>query len=639
MIKNLLSKLSSHLVQLNKYQKMFVVSICDTLILFFSWTLFFPLPLLIMTGFENNLIYYYFQSYSWGYIVANLVYLLSMYLTKGLKEIFRDFSLQNITPILISSGIFVLLLFFVNIYAFENNALLYILFIQCFASGSIAFSLIIFSRLFFRFFIINRKNKALKKIFIYGTGNGAVELYSSLTFDNKVSIVGFISEEQDDIGRQIFGKNIFSLDEAKGIWKENSSIQLYLASRSLSEERKSQLIDLCVDIGVKVKKISTYSDMLKESEINLTDLTISDLISRKDLNDDDFDMDYLKSKNVMITGAGGSIGSELARIISKVGVKSLVLIDISEASLFSISEEIKEISEGKNLFPLIVNIKNYEKVDSIIQKFKPDVIYHAAAYKHVPILEDKNNYKEALENNFFATCNLVDAAIKNNVEKFIFISTDKAVRPTNIMGSSKRMAELYIQTKSSDSKKTIFSSVRFGNVMNSSGSVIPIFRRQIKNGGPVTVTHPEIIRYFMTIGEAAYLVIISSIISSSSQVYMLKMGDPVKILEIAKKMIRLSGNVIKDEKNKEGIEINFTGLRPGEKLYEELLVNEDDVKTDHPKIFIDTNSKKIPLDEFNQIKAKIKNDISVDNLPELKATLKKYADYQTDNVSVLDLDS
>ena len=186
-----------------------------------------------------------------------------------------------------------------------------------------------------------------------------------------------------------------------------------------------------------------------------------------------------------------------------------MLIDISEASLFSISEEIKEISEESNLFPLIANIKNHEKIDKIIEKFKPDVIYHAAAYKHVPILEDKNNYKEALENNFFATCNLVDTAIKNNVEKFIFVSTDKAVRPTNIMGSSKRMAELYIQSRSSDSKNTTLSSVRFGNVMNSSGSVIPIFRRQIKNGGPLTVTHQEIIRYFMTIGEEEYLVIIS----------------------------------------------------------------------------------------------------------------------------------
>ena len=638
MIKDLSNKLFNFLVQLNKYQKMFVVSFFDTFILFFSWTLFFPLPLLIMTGFENNLSYYYFQSYSWGYLIANVSYLLSMYLSKGLKEIFRDFSLQNILPIFLSSSIFVFALFLINISALESSTQTYILFIQCFASGSIAFSLIIFSRLFFRFFSVNRKNKAIKKIFIYGTGHAAVELYSSLTFDNKVSIVGFISEDQDDVGRQIFGKNIFSLDEAKNIWKGNSTIQLYLASRSLSEERKSQLIDLCVDIGVKVKKISTYSDMLRESEVNLTDLTISDLISRKDLDDDDFDMNYLNGKNVMVTGAGGSIGSELSRIISKAKVKSLILVDISEASLFSISEEIKEISKQVKLFPLIINIKNYERVNDVIKEFKPEIIYHAAAYKHVPILEDKNNYREALENNFFATCNLVDLAIENNVEKFVFISTDKAVRPTNIMGSSKRMAELYIQSKSSDSGNTSLSSVRFGNVMNSSGSVIPTFRRQIKNGGPVTVTHPEIIRYFMTISEAAYLVIISSIISSSSEVYMLKMGDPVKILDIAKKMIRLSGNSVKDENNSQGIEILFTGLRPGEKLYEELLVNEKDAKTDHPKIFIDSSSKKIDLEEFKQIKENIRRSLSSNNLQDLQIILKEHADYVIDNGSI-DLNS
>ena len=638
MIKDLLNKLFNFLVQLNKYQKMFVVSFFDTFILFFSWTLFFPLPLLIMTGFENNLSYYYFQSYSWGYLIANMSYLLSMYLSKGLKEIFRDFSLQNILPIFLSSSIFVFALFLINISALESNTQIYILFIQCFASGSIAFSLIIFSRLFFRFFSVNRKNKAIKKIFIYGTGNAAVELYSSLTFDNKVSIVGFISEDQDDVGRQIFGKNIFSLDEAKNIWEGNSTIQLYLASRSLSEERKSQLIDLCVDIGVKVKKISTYSDMLRESEVNLTDLTISDLISRKDLDDDDFDMNYLNGKNIMVTGAGGSIGSELSRIISKVKVNSLILIDISEASLFSISEEIKEISKDIKLVPLIINIKNYEKVKNAIKEFKPDIIYHAAAYKHVPILEDKNNYQEALENNFFATCNLVDTAIENDVQKFVFISTDKAVRPTNIMGSSKRMAELYIQSKSSDSGNTNLSSVRFGNVMNSSGSVIPTFRRQIKNGGPITVTHPEIIRYFMTIGEAAYLVIISSIISSSSEVYMLKMGDPVKILDIAKKMIRLSGNSIKDENNPQGIEILFTGLRPGEKLYEELLIDENDAKTDHPKIFIDSSSKKIDSDQFKQIKEDIKMSLSSNSLQDLQSILKKHADYVVDDESV-DLNS
>ena len=636
MIRNLLSKIFNYLTQLNKYQKSFVVAISDTGALFFAWNLFFPLPLFIMTGFENNLGYYYFQSYSFAYVISNIIYLIAMHFFKGFREIFRDFNLENIPPILFSSSLFVFSLFLINLQDLQNNSQIYILFIQSFASGSIAFALIVFSRLFFRFFLMNRKNKAIKKIFIYGTGNAAMELFGSLTFDNRISVVGFISEDKDDIGRQIFSKTIFSLDHATKVWNENNSIELYLASRSLTEDRRRELVDLCIDMGVKVKKISTYSDMLRESEISLTDLSISDLIPRKNLDANDFDMGYLEGKNIMVTGAGGSIGSEISRIISSIKINSLTLIDISEASLFSISEEIKEISKETKLFPLILDIKDHDKVNHAIKKFQPDIIYHAAAYKHVPILEDKNNYREALENNFFATCNLVDLALENNIEKFIFVSTDKAVRPTNIMGSSKRMAELYIQTRSAQTHKTSLSSVRFGNVMNSSGSVIPIFRRQIKNGGPVTVTHPEIIRYFMTIGEAAYLVIITSIISSSSAVYMLKMGDPVRILDIAKKMIKLSGNAIKDKNNKEGIEIIFTGLRPGEKLYEELLVSEKDIKTDHPKIFLDTSSKEISSEEFEEIKKNIHDYLYEDDIKNLQLILKKYADYVTDNVSILD---
>ena len=273
----------------------------------------------------------------------------------------------------------------------------------------------------------------------------------------------------------------------------------------------------------------------------------------------------------------------------------------------------------------MASVKNKQKLREVFTKYNPDIVYHAAAYKHVPILEDENNYQQSMTNNFFGTVNIAEVCLEKSVKKCIFVSTDKAVRPTNIMGASKGLAEIFLDSCNA-SKKTIFSSVRFGNVIDSSGSVIPIFRNQIKRGGPLTVTHPDIIRYFMTIGEAAYLVILSSIISKEPNVYMLKMGDPVKILDIAK-AIKLSGNEIKSDKNKDGIEIIFTGLRPGEKLYEELLVDSNDVETDHPKIFMDTNRKNYSFDEIKLMRDNILKSIEENDKDALIEIITKYADY------------
>ena len=368
--------------------------------------------------------------------------------------------------------------------------------------------------------------------------------------------------------------------------------------------------------------------MLRQNEIELKDLTISDIIPRKNLDEYESEILKLKNKTALITGAGGSIGSEICKILINADLKKMILVDISEYALFSISEELKEINNKTNLEIVLLDIKDKNKCDNLIKKFSPEYVYHAAAYKHVPILEDQNNWTTPFENNFFGSCNIANACVDNGVERFIFVSTDKAVRPTSLMGASKRLAELYVQSLNEISKDTFLTSVRFGNVIDSSGSVIPTFRKQIKNGGPITVTHPEIIRYFMSIGEAAYLVIVSSIIAEEPGVYMLKMGDPVKIIDIAKRMIRLSGNKIKDEHNDDGIEILFTGLRPGEKLYEELLVNDEDSSTKHPKIFIDTSSRIIEGVEFNTISQKLKEIINAKSLNELKVLLKDYADYK-----------
>ena len=293
----------------------------------------------------------------------------------------------------------------------------------------------------------------------------------------------------------------------------------------------------------------------------------------------------------MVTGAGGSIGSELCRQIIVNQPNILILYELSEFSLYSIHQELLDIVKKNNIlnvkiFPILGNVQNIERLESVLTHFDVDTIYHAAAYKHVPLVE--YNIIEGIKNNIWGTYNVARCAAQHNVKSFVLISTDKAVRPTNVMGASKRMAELCLQALSDQLKdsRTCFSMVRFGNVLGSSGSVIPLFRKQILKGGPITVTHPDIIRYFMTIPEAAQLVIQASAMAKGGDVFILDMGEPVKIVDLAKNLIQLSGLSVKDEENPRGdIEISYTGLRPGEKLYEELLIGGDNVcKTDHSRI-------------------------------------------------------
>ncbi len=613
---------------LNKNIKSLILVSCDSFILFFSWCLFFPLPAIIITNFEFNLTYYFLQIYTVSFVLSLSVYLIVMHLLGGFREVIRSFTIENILPITFATSAFIFIMILSNSLLGEKTQAAYIIFIQAISAGTISFTFITFTRLFFRIIASFQKRSKNQKILIFGVGKSANELYASLTLNSQKTIIGFISHDYNSVGREIFGKKILSIKQAKDILESGKTIQLYLASRSVGEQEQQELINFCSTNGIKVKKISSYSDMLKENEISLKDLNISDLIPRTNIDKFSSEMKVLEDQVIIVTGAGGSIGSELSLMMSKKAkLKKLILIDISEAALFSISEEIKSINPSLNIISLILDIKDKSKVKKIIDKFKPHTIYHAAAYKHVPILETEDNFIQAIENNFLGTASLAMSCLDADVKNFVFISTDKAVRPTNIMGASKRMAELYIESLNKVNPKMNYLSVRFGNVIDSSGSVIPTFRKQIKNGGPVTVTHPDIIRYFMTIGEAAYLVIISSIISDSSGVYMLKMGEPVKILDIAKKMINLSGNTIKTD-DEDGIEIIFTGLRPGEKLYEELLVDESNLETKHPKIFKDTSDQDINLDELDELILIMKEELNKDKISLIKEKLKKYADYR-----------
>tara|TARA_Y100000589_G_C27199325_1_gene648728 strand:- start:4961 stop:6850 length:1890 start_codon:yes stop_codon:yes gene_type:complete len=430
---------------------------------------------------------------------------------------------------------------------------------------------------------------------IYGAGETGVELLTSLKHNNFKNVLCFIDDDKDLWGRSINGVPIKSPNSLINI--KNISKTIYLAIPSLSKQRYKLIFSKISKLGFKILKVPSLSEIASgRSSLNeFRPLEIEDILGRDEVDsDEDLLKESINDKNILITGAGGSIGSEITKQIIQRNPRKIVLLDISEPSLHKISEELKEHS-SKNIYIefALGNASNEKLITRIIKKNQVNIIFHAAAYKHVPIVE--SNPIVGILNNVLSTKNLCDLSLKFNIEKFVLISSDKAVRPTSIMGASKRVCELIVQSRAffvsknindMGSKNIKFSLVRFGNVLRSSGSVVPIFEKQIRKGGPLLVTHPDINRYFMTIEEAASLVIQSAALSKGGDIFLLDMGEPIKILDLAKKMINLSGYFIKDETKLDGdIEIKFTGLRKGEKLYEELLIEKNSEKTKHPLIF------------------------------------------------------
>jgi FlaA1/EpsC-like NDP-sugar epimerase len=432
---------------------------------------------------------------------------------------------------------------------------------------------------------------------IYGAGTTGRHTFDSLRMRNEALVYGFIDDDPRLQGGTINGLRIYKPEDFSSLISKFGITDLLIAIPSLGRSRKNEVIDRFGGQSVRIRAIpETGVFRLNQMHlVNLQDLDMSDLLGREVVKADDV---LLKSnifnKVVLVTGAGGSIGSELCRQILSFLPKKLILLDVSEFSLYTIHEELKQISEnsetplnGDLLVPILGSLMNRVFVDEIFSRFHPDTVFHAAAYKHVPLVE--SNFFEGILNNVLSTDICVRASIKNQVSNFILISTDKAVRPTNIMGASKRIAELILQANAQVQQNsgvmTKFSMVRFGNVLGSSGSVAPVFIKQIEAGGPLTLTHLEVTRFFMTIPEAAQLVIQASAMSSGGEVFILDMGESVRIYDLALRLILLAGLAIRDDKNPMGdIEIRVTGLRPGEKLYEELLLGNNPQPTIHPKI-------------------------------------------------------
>ena len=459
--------------------------------------------------------------------------------------------------------------------------------------------MMIFIRFFYRFvrfvkgeyFLKNKKENA--NVMVIGAGDAGAAIVKELRLNKQLKrrVRCMIDDDPAKQGKYIQGclvvggkKDIISAVKQYGITK------IVIAMPSAPKSTIKEIVDLCQHTGCKIRILPGMYQLVngEVSVSQLRDVEIGDLLGREQIkvNLDEI-LGYVQNKVVLVTGGGGSIGSEICRQLAGHGVKQLIIVDIYENNIYEIQQELKRKYPELNLVALIASVRNTHRINEIMDKYRPQVVYHAAAHKHVPLMEDSPN--EAIKNNVFGTYKTASAAGKHSVERFVLISTDKAVNPTNIMGASKRMCEMIVQTLDKF-YATEFVAVRFGNVLGSNGSVIPLFKKQIAEGGPVTVTHPDIIRYFMTIPEAVSLVLQAGAYAKGGEIFVLDMGEPVKIADLAKNLIRLSGFKVGED-----IEIQYTGLRPGEKLYEELLMDEEGLQaTDNNLIHI---GKPIDMDE------------------------------------------
>jgi|UPI0003FCEAD4 FlaA1/EpsC-like NDP-sugar epimerase len=474
------------------------------------------------------------------------------------------------------------------------------------------FFAIISSRLLVKYllgsnFLFKEKSKFLKKVLVYGAGKAGRQLASALVNSYELKVVGFLDDNVLLQGQVLEGQNIYSTARIPDLIKSKEVQLILLALPAISRHRRSEILKNLSQYQLQVQTLPTVTDIIqgKVTLSDIKDLDVDDILDRDQvLAKSELLTKSITSKVVLITGAGGSIGSELGRQIVKHNPKKLLLLELNEFALYKIYEELKIINKSLQIIPLLVNVQDQTKVNEIFKTFKVDTVYHAAAYKHVPLVEE--NISESIKNNVFGTLAVAEAALFRSVENFVLISSDKAVRPTNIMGASKRLSELCVQGlyHSRKNNKIKMSIVRFGNVLESSGSVIPKFKKQIKEGGPITLTHPDVTRYFMTLTEASQLVIQAGAMSEDCDVFVLDMGNSIKIKDLIYRIVKLSGLSVKDEHNKEGdIEIKIIGLRPGEKLYEELLLGDNPQKTQHPKIL----KAQDPFIPFNQLEVHLNN--------------------------------
>jgi len=626
-----MKKLSKSILSLHRYSKRIIAIITDLGLCVLCTWLAYTIRLEELILFEN---FNFLPSLISIFMAIPIFWLFGLY-----RTIFRYTGLEIIFNILASSFVYGLFYFLViGVYGIsEVPRSIGIL------QPMLLFFGIISSRLGIKYILTANynlnKNLNKKNVLVYGAGESGRQLVIALENSPEFKVAGFLDDNKQLHRQFILGKNVYSFINLDNLVKTKNISLVFLALPSISRSRRNQIIEHLNQYKLTVKTLPSISEIV-DGRITLSDikdLNVDDLLNREEVKPDTELLNKnINSKIVLVTGAGGSIGSELCRQIIKLRPKGLLLLELNEFALYKIYEELQSFNKNLKIVSLLVDAKDQKKLETIFEIFKVDTVYHAAAYKHVPLVEE--NICEGVKNNVFSTLAVAKASVEKKVSNLVLISSDKAVRPTNIMGASKRLSELCLQGIYNHSKDIItkFSIVRFGNVLESSGSVIPKFKKQIKEGGPVTLTHKDVTRYFMTVTEAAQLVIQAGAMGKYSEVFVLDMGESVKIIDLIYKMIKLSGFNIKDDKNQNGdIEIKIIGLRPGEKLYEELLIGNNPQKTHHERIqkaqdsFIPFDKLKLDLDNLSTL-------LSNNDVAEVKRTLKRLLPSYKSNSNIVD---
>ena len=635
---NFVKDITDNTFYLNRYSKRIIVIILDANLCILCTWLAFVLRL------EELVL---FKDFNFYVALISIAIALPIFWLSGLyRTIFRYTGLSIVLSIFISTFLYGLLYFLViGVYGISSYTPNFEIIPRSIGilQPMLLFFAILSSRLGIKYMLnINLGSKNLfnkKKVLVYGAGDAGRQLVNSLENSLEFKVKGFLDDNIELHRQVLLGQTIYSPSKLEKLVKNEGVSLVFLALPSIGRDKRNKIIERLNQFKLIVKTLPSISEIVvgKITISDIKDLNIDDLLNREQVKPDTKLLNKnINFKNVLVTGAGGSIGAELCRQIAKLKANKLILLDLNEFALYKIHDELKILNKNLKIIQLLVNTQDQEKLEIIFESFKVDTVYHAAAYKHVPLVEE--NICEGVKNNVFSTLAVAKASVIKKVSNLVLISSDKAVRPTNIMGASKRLSELCMQGiyEHTNDINVNFSIVRFGNVLESSGSVIPKFKKQIKEGGPVTLTHKDVTRYFMTITEAAQLVIQAGAMGKHSEVFVLDMGKSIKIIDLINKMISLSGFTVKDKKNLTGdIEIKITGLRPGEKLYEELLIGDDPQKTDHPKI----KKASDPFTPFAQLELdlnNLKNLLDKNRVKEVKELLEKLIKSYKSNSKIVD---
>jgi FlaA1/EpsC-like NDP-sugar epimerase len=613
------NKIGNTLKNLPRRNKLILLILTDCLIAFLCWIIFGPpFSFMIASNFESSL-YKIIQSNIISFIIP-FFFTFSYFVWSGFYRSLVKFfdSKDSIFRALIGSLIFGISWAVSYLYQYEiiRTSFLSTVILQALLLSAVFYAFLQISRDLAQIIIYPKKERFNgKPVLIYGAGSAGNELYQAIKVNTAIRVIGFYDNSSALSGAEINNIKIYgSHKHIRKLVNKYPDMEIYLAIPSLSIDERRKIISSLEGYKVAIRSMPALHEIVEDEKalLQIQELSIDEILPRKIVRRSEVLFD---DKTVLVTGAGGSIGSEIVRQVLRGYPKKIVLFELSEINLYSIESEVNAIKKSKNfsteVIPILGDVKNKDRMSEILQRHSVDMIYHAAAYKHVPIVEYFENIVEGIKNNIFGTKSVCDAAIENDIFKVVVVSTDKAVRPTNVMGASKRFAEMIVQSLNDQNRDHVFCMVRFGNVLNSSGSVIPLFRKQISEGGPITLTDKRVTRFFMTIAEASSLVIQAGEFAEGGDVFILDMGEQVKILDLAEKLVHLSGRNIKQESEGEGIEIQEIGLRPGEKLFEELLISGEEIKTPNEKVF-KSNEKflsKEALDKsINDLKEAIKEN-------------------------------